>query len=72
MSAGRAMTAGLVLAAVHLAALSAGFLAPYPPTDQNRALPYAPPTRLHFVDDGGRVPPASFRLPVERGGWSPG
>jgi peptide/nickel transport system permease protein len=43
-----------VLAAVHLAALGAGFLAPYPPAQQNRTLPYAPPTRLHFVDAGGR------------------
>jgi peptide/nickel transport system permease protein len=47
--------AGLVLAAVHLAALAAVFLAPYPPTEQNRALPYAPPTRLHLVDDSGRL-----------------
>src|SRR5207245_3295088 len=38
------------LAAVHLAALGAGFLAPYGPTDQNRSLPYAPPARLRFVD----------------------
>ena len=44
-----------VLAAVHLAALGAGFLAPYPPTEQNRMLPYAPPTRLHFVDTAGRL-----------------
>src|SRR5207245_2615698 len=49
-----------VLAAVHLAALGAGFLAPYPPTEQNRMLPYAPPTRLHFVDTAGRLPLPPF------------
>jgi peptide/nickel transport system permease protein len=50
----------VVLAAVHLAALLAGFLAPYPPTEQNRTLPYAPPTRLHFVDADGRFHPRPF------------
>jgi hypothetical protein len=54
MKARPATTAGLVLAALHVAALSAAFLAPYVPTAQNRALPYAPPTRLHFVDGSGR------------------
>jgi peptide/nickel transport system permease protein len=44
----------LVLAAVHLAAIGAGFLAPYAPLEQNRTLPYAPPTRLRFVDAEGR------------------
>ncbi len=47
--------AGLVLLAVHGAALAAGFLAPYPPAEQNRTLPYAPPTRLHFVDGAGAL-----------------
>jgi len=55
VSGRRTTAAGLVLAAVHLAALSAFFLAPYPPTEQNRTLPYAPPTRLRFVDDSGRL-----------------
>jgi peptide/nickel transport system permease protein len=40
---------------VHLAALGAGFLAPYAPTEQNRTLPYAPPTRLRLVDADGRL-----------------
>jgi peptide/nickel transport system permease protein len=43
------------LAAIHLAALGAGFLAPYGPTEQYRSLPYAPPTRLHMVDAEGRL-----------------
>jgi len=42
------------LIAIHVAALGAGFVAPYPPTAQNRTLPYAPPTRLHFVDEARR------------------
>jgi len=49
------MVAAAVLAAVHLAALMAGFLAPYGPLEQNRALPYAPPTRLHFTGTDGRM-----------------
>jgi peptide/nickel transport system permease protein len=47
-------TALAALIAMHLAALGAGFLAPYDPTEQNRSLPYAPPTRLYFADAEGR------------------
>lgn len=47
----------IVLAAVllgsHLVILCAGFISPYDPTMQNRELPYAPPTRLHFIGPGG-------------------
>ncbi|HKC11123.1 MAG TPA: ABC transporter permease [Vicinamibacteria bacterium] len=52
------------LATVHLAALSAGFLAPYPPLEQNRALPYAPPMRPHFVDAEGRFHLRPFVYPL--------
>jgi peptide/nickel transport system permease protein len=52
------------LTAVHLAALSAGFLAPYPPLEQDRALPYAPPMRLHFVDAEGRFHLRPFVYPL--------
>jgi len=44
--------AGLVV--LHLAVLLAGLLAPYSYSTQNRDLPYAPPTRLHWRDAGGR------------------
>ena len=70
MSARRGLWGALsVLAAVHLAALGAGFLAPYAPTEQNRTLPYAPPTRLRFVDAERRfhLRPFVYRL-VEREG----
>ena len=43
----------VALAALHLTLLFAGFLAPYDPTAQDRDLPYAPPTRLHFKDASG-------------------
>jgi peptide/nickel transport system permease protein len=49
------MVAVVALAGVHLAALGAGFLAPCSPTRQNRSFPYAPPTRLRFVDASGRL-----------------
>jgi peptide/nickel transport system permease protein len=38
---------------LHLTLLFAGFVAPYDPTTQSRELPYAPPTRLHFIDGAG-------------------
>ena len=43
----------VLLVAMHLLLLLAGFVAPYDPAAQNRELPYAPPTRLHFKDDSG-------------------
>lgn len=51
----RAKTAMLIalLVALHLALLCAGFVAPYDPAAQDRQLPYAPPSRLHFVDASG-------------------
>jgi peptide/nickel transport system permease protein len=51
----RTKTAVLVagLAGLHLALLFAGFFAPYDPITQDRELPYAPPTRLHFKDSSG-------------------
>jgi peptide/nickel transport system permease protein len=59
-----AAAAGLVL--VHAAALGAGFLSPYAPTEQNRALPYAPPTRVRFVDANGRFHLRPFVHPLDQ------
>jgi peptide/nickel transport system permease protein len=42
------------LAVLHAAILLAGFVSPYDPTSQNRDLPFAPPTALHFIDAQGR------------------
>jgi peptide/nickel transport system permease protein len=42
-----------VLAVSHLVLLFAGFFAPYDPTTQDRDLPYAPPTPVHFKDGSG-------------------
>ena len=41
------------LAGLHFAVIFAGFLAPYDATLQDRELPYAPPTRPHFVNASG-------------------
>lgn len=43
------------LAALHLIVALAGFFAPYPYADQNRMLPYAPPSRIRFVDAEGKL-----------------
>jgi peptide/nickel transport system permease protein len=50
----------LPLAAMLLLLLLAGFLAPYDPAAQERALSYAPPTRVHFIDAAGHVHPRPF------------
>jgi peptide/nickel transport system permease protein len=41
------------LVGLHLLILLAGFAAPYDPTVQVRALPFAPPVRPHFFDASG-------------------
>jgi peptide/nickel transport system permease protein len=38
---------------LHLAIFLAGFFAPCNPAEQNRDFPYAPPTRIHFIDARG-------------------
>jgi peptide/nickel transport system permease protein len=43
----------IVLLAAHLVVLSAGFVAPYDYSTQNRAFPYVSPTRIHFADTNG-------------------
>ncbi|MGA8765407.1 MAG: hypothetical protein WB559_00190, partial [Candidatus Acidiferrales bacterium] len=45
--------AAIALAAFHAVILFAGFAAPYDYSAQNRDLPFAPPTRIHFVDAHG-------------------
>ena len=42
-----------LLTAVYATVFIAGFVSPYDATLQNRDLPFAPPTRLHFVDAAG-------------------
>jgi peptide/nickel transport system permease protein len=42
------------LVAIHLVALLAGFIAPYSFETQARQYPYAPPTRVHFLDCQGK------------------
>jgi len=54
----RAAMFGLyILAALYLAAVLAGFLAPYKYDDADHDLPFHPPmlTRLHFFDDQGKL-----------------
>lgn len=44
----------VAMAALHAAILLAGFIAPYDETAQNREVPFAPPTRIHFYDSAGQ------------------
>ena len=43
----------VALAGLHFLLICAGFFAPYDATSQDRELPYAPPTRIHFCDASG-------------------
>jgi peptide/nickel transport system permease protein len=43
----------LLLVLLHVPVLVPGFLAPYDYAQQNRELPFAPPNRLHLVDEAG-------------------
>lgn len=40
---------------VHVVVVGASFFAPYDPTEQHRDFPFAPPTRVHFVDSQGKL-----------------
>jgi len=44
----------ILLAGFHALILFAGFFAPYAPAAQDRDLPFAPPTSIHFRDAQGR------------------
>jgi peptide/nickel transport system permease protein len=44
----------LVLLGIHAAVFLAAFVSAYDPTEQDREFPFAPPTRIHFVDRDGR------------------
>ena len=59
----------VVLAALHLALLFAGFLAPGDPAAQDRELPYAPPTQLHFRDASSWHRPFVYRLTAGPDGY---
>jgi peptide/nickel transport system permease protein len=43
------------LGALHLVAIFAGFFSPYDFAQQDRSIPYAPPSRLHFKDAQGTM-----------------
>src|SRR5258705_11853873 len=43
------------LVVVYLAAVFAGFLAPYDPSTQSRDLAFVPPTELHWVEMSGTI-----------------
>ncbi len=47
-------TAVFLLGLLHLFVFFAGFFAPYSYSSQDRDLPYAPPTRIHFFDAYGK------------------
>ena len=58
------------LAALHIAALFAGSIGPYGPARQIRDAPFAPPTRVRFIDTDGilHFRPFVYRLRETSGG----
>lgn len=53
-----------LLGLLYASVLFAGLIAPYAPNEQNRTTPFAPPTRLHFIETTGQlhVRPFVYRL----------
>jgi len=58
-----------LLAALHLAILAAGFIAPYDAASQNRDLSYAPPTHVHLRDASGWHLPFVYRWKPDPDGY---
>ena len=58
-----------LLVLLYASVLLAGFIAPYAPGEQNRNVPFAPPTRLHFIETTGQLHARPFVYrPVRRAG----
>jgi peptide/nickel transport system permease protein len=53
-----------LLGLLYASVLLAGFIVPYAPDEQNRTVPFAPPTRLHFVDTTGQLHVRPFVYPL--------
>lgn len=51
---GPAVLCLLILALIHLAAVLADFLAPYSYSNEERAYSYAPPSKIHIIDENGK------------------
>jgi peptide/nickel transport system permease protein len=62
----------IALSGLHMAILLAGFFSPYDPAQQNRNLPYAPPTRIHSVDTRNHIRIAPFVCAFEDRLGTPG
>src|ERR1043166_724798 len=61
----------VALMAIHLGLLLANFIAPYDPAEQNRGLPYAPPSQLHFKDaDGFHLRPFVYASKFDVDGYA--
>jgi peptide/nickel transport system permease protein len=60
------------LGLLHAAILAAGFLAPHSPEAQDRDFPFAPPTRIHWVDSEGRFHLRPFVYGMTARGGGPG
>ncbi len=60
-----------LLGILYVSVLLAGLLAPYAPTEQNRDMPFAPPTRLHFAEATGKLHlrPFVYRLVSQPGSF---
>jgi peptide/nickel transport system permease protein len=62
----------VILGCFHVVILFAGFFAPYSFATQDRAMPFAPPTRLHWVDRAGRFHARPFVYALKADPESPG
>jgi len=60
-----------VLGVLYASVLLAGLVTPYAPNEQNRNVPFAPPTRLHFTETTGQLHlrPFVYRLKSRPGNF---
>jgi len=56
----------VILAFLYLVVAICGFLAPYTPNQRFRGLSYAPPTRIHFFDEGELTRPFVYDISATR------
>src|SRR6056297_1340654 len=61
------MFGAVVLIIIYLSAIFGGFIAPYNMMQKNEEYTYAPPTKIHFVDQEGDFSLRPFVYKLEKG-----
>lgn len=62
-----AVVSGIVIICFYLVGLFCGFLSPYAADTHDSQKPYAPPTKIHFIDQDGNFHLRPFVYPYKKG-----